>query len=57
MPKMYPNIISDIKSGLLPITTLVRNDFAIETGQLTAKHSRKSTSQMLKFAIIFIFFS
>jgi hypothetical protein len=54
---MYPNIISDIKSGLLPITTLVRNDFAIETGQLTAKHSRKSTSQMLKFAIIFIFFS
>ncbi len=53
---MYPNIIRDIKSGLFPITTLVRNDFAIETGQLTAKQSRKSTSQMLKFAITLFFY-
>ena len=44
-----------MKSGLFPITTLVRSDLAIETGQLIEKHSRKSTSQMLKFAIVFFF--
>jgi hypothetical protein len=52
MPKMYPKMIKDMKIGLLPITTLVLNDFAIERGQLTAKQSRKRTSQMLKFAIM-----
>lgn len=30
MPKMYPNTIKDMKSGLLPITTLVRKDLAME---------------------------
>jgi hypothetical protein len=42
---------NDIKSGLLPMTTLVRIDLAMDTGQLTAKQSKKSTSQMLKFAM------
>ena len=56
MPKMYPKIIKDMKSGLLPITTLVLNDFAIERGQLTAKQSRKRTSQMLKCAIVMLIF-
>ena len=44
-------MINDMKSGLLPITTLVLKDLAIDTGQLTAKQSRKRTSQMLKFVI------
>ena len=45
-------MMSDMKSGLLPITTLVRSDLAMETGQLTAKQQRKRTSQILKSAII-----
>ena len=34
------------------ITTLVLIDLAIDTGQLTAKQSRKSTSQILKLPIL-----
>ena len=45
---MYPKMTKDMKNGLLPMTTLVRSDLAIDTGQLTAKQSRKRTSQMLK---------
>ena len=56
MPKMYPKIIRDIKSGLLPMTTLVLKDLAMETGQLTAKQSRKRTSQMLKLVIAILLF-
>jgi hypothetical protein len=47
---------NDMKKGLLPITTLVLNDLAIETGQLTAKQSRKSTSQILKLSIARYFY-
>ena len=45
-------MISDMKSGLLPMTTLVRSDLAMETGQLTAKQSRNNTSQILKVSVI-----
>jgi len=44
-----------MKKGLLPITTLVLSDLAMETGQLTAKQRRKRTSQMLKFVILVYF--
>jgi len=44
-------MIKDIKRGLLPITTLVLKALAIEIGQLTAKQSKNSTSQILKLAI------
>lgn len=47
---------NDIKKGLLPITTLVLKDLAIETGQLTAKQSRKRTSQILKLSIARYFY-
>ena len=40
-------MISPMKKGLLPITTFVRSDLAIDMGQLTAKQRRNSTSQML----------
>ena len=52
---MYPKIMSDIKIGLLPITILVRNDLAIDNGQLTAKQSRNKTSQMLKCGMLLVF--
>ena len=42
---------NDMKSGLLPMTTFVLMDLMIDTGQLTAKQSRKRTSQILKSAI------
>ena len=42
--------------GLLPITTLVLNDLAMETGQLTEKQSRKNTSQILKSVIFDVLF-
>lgn len=45
-------MINDMNSGLLPITTLVLNDLAMDTGQLMAKQSRKRTSQMLKSVIV-----
>lgn len=48
--------MSDIKIGLLPITILVRNDLAMDNGQLTAKQSRNKTSQMLKCGIMLVFF-
>ena len=54
MPKMYPNTIRDMKRGLLPITTLVRKDLAMEIGQLTVKQSRKRASHILKSVIILI---
>jgi hypothetical protein len=41
----------DIKSGLFPATTFVRNDLMIDTGQLQAKHSNIKISQILKFIL------
>ena len=52
MPKIYPNTIRDIKSGLFPITTFVLNDLAMDTGQLTEKQSRNRTSHILKLDIV-----
>ena len=42
---------SDMKKGLLPITIFVLSDLAMDTGQLTAKHKRNNTSQILKSAM------
>lgn len=43
-----------MKIGLLPMTTFVRKDLAIEIGQLTAKQSRNNISQILNEGIFSI---
>ena len=41
-----------MNKGLLPITTLVFSDLAIDTGQLIAKQRRNRTSQILNSVIV-----